>query len=149
VDIAGNLRPTFTDYPARVDMGCYQYGASASTNPIALGAELALGAEDDPLADTDGDGFSNGDELIAGTDSYNENDYFRVSHQQSQADGSVLVAWASIQGSLYTVQSTDSLTGTWTNESGYVSLAGTGGVMTFSGSLPTGSRFYRVLVRQP
>jgi subtilisin family serine protease len=149
VDIAGNLRPTFTDYPVRVDMGCYEFGASASTNPISLGSQIALeSSEADPLADTDGDGVSNGDEMVAGTDSLNENDYFRVYHQQSQADGSVLVAWSSIQGSLYTVQSTDSLTGAWTDESGYVNIAGTGGVMTFSGSLPFGSRFYRVLVRQ-
>jgi subtilisin family serine protease len=149
LDLDGRERPTA--YPDRVDMGCYEYGATLPAPEAIVNPQTASagGSAPDPLADTDGDGFTNGEEITSGTDIYDETDYFRVYHQQSQADGSVLVAWQSIVGSVYTVQSTDSLTGTWVNQSGYVNLAGTGGVMTFSGSLPSGSRFYRVLVRQP
>ena len=156
VDLDGNLRPVSADYPVRVDMGCYQFGAPASTNPIALGAELpldsgpALGAEASPLADTDGDGVSNGAEMIAGTDMYNSSDYFRVYHQQSQTDGSVLIAWQSVVGSLYTVQSTDNLiSGAWSNVTGSASLSGTGGMMSFSATKDSGVRYYRVVVRRP
>jgi hypothetical protein len=48
------------------------------------------------------------------------------------------------------VQSTDNLVGgVWNNVAGYTGLDGTGGVMTFSESLPDTVRYYRVLVYQP
>jgi hypothetical protein len=148
VDLNGDLRPTV--WPDRVDMGCYEYGTSAATNPIALGSEIA---QEEPsanlLADTDGDGFSNGAEMMAGTDMEDSSDYFHVTYQQSQVDGSVLIAWQSIADSYYTVQSTDSLTGTWIDEPLCTNQAGTGGIMTFSAELPSGTRYYRVLVYQP
>ncbi|MDD3275506.1 MAG: S8 family serine peptidase [Kiritimatiellales bacterium] len=149
VDLNGNARPSV--WPDRVDMGCYEYGTSPATNWIALGAEIAQ-AEPvaDPLADTDGDGFTDGAELVAGTSAYDPLDYFHVTYEPSSAGGTVLVEWQSIVGPFYTVQSTDKLVGgTWVNEPGYVGQKGTGGVMSFSGTLPGGIRYYRVLVYQP
>lgn len=150
VDLAKNMRPT-NGLSDRVDLGCYEYNpAGLATNWVALGSEIVQQKPAaDPLADTDGDGFTDGAEIMAGTDMYNDMDYFRVYHEQSQVNGSVLVAWQSVSGSLYTVQSTDRLTGLWANEPGYTGLSGTGEVMSFSRTLPEGVRFYRVLVYQP
>ena len=125
VDLAGNLRPVFTDYPARVDMGCYQFGAPAATNPIALGAELAPGT---PKADP-----------------------FPVYCEQSQTDGSVSIGWQSVPGGWYTVQWTDSLTsGVWNDLPGYINLRGDGSVMRVS-LVKDGAaiRYFRVVVYCP
>lgn len=150
LDLDGRRRPVA--YPDRVDMGCYEFGAPLPSPESIINPapeSLSGGATPDPLADTDGDGFLNGEEVIAGTDMYDADDYFQVYHRQSLADGSVLIEWSSISGSLYTVQSTDRLTGLWANEPGYTGLSGTGEVMSFSRTLPEGVRFYRVLVYQP
>jgi hypothetical protein len=124
VDIAGNLRPTFTDYPGRVDMGCYQDGALASTNPIALGAELVSGT---PKVDP-----------------------FPVYCEQSQTDGSVQIAWQSVPGGLYPVQWTDNLIGgVWSDVPGYINLPGNGNVMIFSLVKDSPVRYFRVVVYCP
>ncbi len=148
LDLDGNQRPTAL--PARVDMGCYEYGAVPSA-PDAI-ADLIGGAAPDPLADADSDGLSNGDEMIAGTDIYNSDDYFRVYHEQSHVDGSVRVAWQSVVGCLYIVQSTDNLiSGVWSNIeiSGQVEQIGTGSAMFYETQAPEAVRYYRVQVRQP
>ena len=152
LDLDGNVRPTAL--PGRVDMGCYEFGAIPPAPDAAADPDVAAastgGAAPDPLADSDGDGFSNGAEMTAGTDIYDRNDYFRASSEQSHADGSVLISWQSITGSRYTVQFTGNLaSGTWSNVAGYTDLPGTGSVMSFSEKMPGTVRYYRVLVRQP
>jgi hypothetical protein len=147
LDLDGNQRPTAL--PARVDMGCYEYGAVPPA-PDAI-ADLIGGAAPDPLADADSDGLSNGDEMIAGTDIYNSDDYFRVYHEQSHVDGSVRVAWQSVVGCLYIVQSTDNLiSGVWSNIaiSGQVEQIGTGNAMFYEMQAPGAVRYYRVQVRK-
>jgi hypothetical protein len=149
VDLATNSRPwNPTNFPDRVDMGCYEDGTGTVTNWIALGAELALEApEADPLMDTDGDGVSNGAEMSAGTDIYNSDSYFRVYNEQVVAGGSVLISWQSTPGYAYAVQTTSSLMSPWTT---VTNMTGTGAVMSFTGDMPTDSvRYYRVLVRKP
>jgi len=151
VDRAGRSRPTIEDFPDRVDMGCYEYGTGPSPDPIALGAEIAQQEPVmDPLADTDGDGILDADEWMVGTDPYNANDFFRADHRQALSDGSMQIEWRSVAGTVYTVQSTDSLTsGFWADIPGYTGLAGTGSLMSCSISPEGPVCYYRVRAYRP
>ena len=144
VDLNGDMRPT--TWPDRVDMGCYESDSSPAPSPMAMGAEVAM-TEPAATGDTDGDGFSDAAEIALQTDPLKTEDYFRVTHQQSQVDGTVLIAWQSVVGCFYTVQITDSLLGSWTDVT--VEVEGDGSVMSYEDVLPGGVRYYRVLVRIP
>ena len=149
VDLAENLRLGI--WPNRVDVGCYEFGAGPAPDPIALGAEMIQADEmADPLADTDGDGFTDGVEFAMQSDALSASDYFRVTYDQSfLADGTMFFAWESISGYFYTVQTTDNLLGSWSNVAGCIEKHGTGSVMTFHHTQPDATCFYRVLVRIP
>ncbi|QHI70825.1 S8 family serine peptidase [Tichowtungia aerotolerans] len=154
VDLAKNERPRAADFAGgnRVDLGSYEFDhLGAVMDYIALGAEVVQAeAAPDPLADTDGDGFADGEEIALGTDRYDTGDYFRISHDQSQAGDTSLIAWNSQVGCYYTVQVTDSLVGgVWTDLEGWTDVAGDGSDMICSDTRPDGARFYRVLVRIP
>jgi len=151
LDLATNARPTAVDYPALVTMGCYQLNSTGTvTNYIALGAEIAQTEPvTDPLADTDGDGFTDGAELAMQTDRYNSGDYFRITHDQSLDGDTAMIAWDSVSGCYYTVQFTDSLLGEWTDVEGWIEVPGTGEAMVCDDTREESSRFYRVLVRTP
>jgi hypothetical protein len=148
VDLAGNLRPT--TWPDTVDMGCYEYGALPSPDPIALSAEVIQATlVPDPTADTDGDGFSDSDEIALKTDRYDTDDYFTITHDQSLEDNTALIAWESAEGCFYTVQFTESLTGQWTNIEGWIGIEGDGSTMICKDTRDAATRFYRVLVSIP
>ncbi len=155
VDLNGDLRTSLANYLTnsvptnRIDMGCYEFGSSAATNPIALGSEVAE-AEFLPMADTDGDGFTDGDEVALGTDRYDDGDYFSVTHQQSLIDGSVRIGFQTVDGALYTVQVAASLTsGVWFDTPGWTEVLGDGSFMVYEGTLSGAVRYYRVLVLTP
>ena len=148
VDLAGNLRPTA--WPNRIDMGCYEFGASAATNPIALGSELIqMMPVANPLTDTDGDGFTDGVELAMQTDALSASSYFGITHDQSLQGDMALIAWQSVSGCLYTVQFTDSLLGGWADVSGWINKPGDGSVMICADTREGATRFYRVIVSIP
>ena len=152
VDLNRNLRPLPDSYSTsnRVDLGCYEFGASAATNPFALGAEIIqLQPAADPLADTDGDGFADGVELAMQTDALSAADYFHVTHDQSLEGGTAMIAWQSVSGCFYTVQTTDSLLGGWIDVEGWIEVPGDGSVMICDDTRDGETRFYRVLVRIP
>lgn len=152
VDLDGNARSSLADWPDRIDMGCYEYGASPSPDPVADADSVSTSEPTLNLsADTDGDGFTDGTEMTLGTDRYDSDDYFRVYHEQSLSEnGSVLVAWESVSDCNYSVQWTDNLVvGGWNSIEGQVDLPGTGDVMFYSEDLPETARYYRVLVEQP
>lgn len=95
-----------------------------------------------PLADNDGDGASNGDEDIAGTDFNDSSSKFEVGSQTMETNGDVTITWTPVAGRTYKVQTrTDLVTGDWLD----VATGQTSG--TYSDLNPAdSSKFYRVVV---
>lgn len=95
-----------------------------------------------PNADADGDGMTNLQESIAGTDPFNANSVFKISKLDATG-GNVTVHWPSVVGKRYQVFTSTDLTN-WTPLT--TLLVGTGAEMTTTaaqGVLPT---FFRVTV---
>jgi uncharacterized protein (DUF1800 family) len=98
----------------------------------------------DPSADPDGDGFSNLQEAIAGTNPFDSNSFPRIAMGVYQSTNfSVTVPCA--LGKLYQLQSIDTLGGTnWTVETNLVARSGTN--ITLSASATDTAKFYRIAI---
>jgi hypothetical protein len=81
------------------------------------------------VTDTDGDGFPDYAEFVAGTDPAQPNSILRLNSPVAQPDGTARLAWASIPGRAYLVERSSNGT-SWTAESGWI-LA-TGNLTTFA-----------------
>jgi len=62
-----------------------------------------------PDADNDGDQVANADEIIAGTDLYNEDDLFLITDIQYDSEGRAMLNWVPVEGRVYTIEWTQSL----------------------------------------
>jgi hypothetical protein len=89
--------------------------------------EIFLHHTDPLVADTDGDGQSDGAEIVAGTDPLDPGQFFAISHLVDQTMG-----WPGLAGRLYTVFAADNPAGTWTNRPDYTDQPGAAGLMTYS-----------------
>jgi hypothetical protein len=95
--------------------------------------------------DTDGDGFPDYAEFIAGTNPTLPNSYLRLANPVRQVDGSIRLQWPSVDGRVYQVQGTTNFS-TWVPLTGW--LQATGGTTT--AIVPAASinhQEYRVEVR--
>ncbi|WP_372845698.1 hypothetical protein [Pontiella sp.] len=104
---------------------------------------------DDAGGHADGDGMSNWEEYIAGTDPTNSVSCFRI--LAISGDGTI-IRWTSAEGRFYSVQATTNLPATvFSNVAGAVDLPATPDVNAFTNP-PAGNGepcFYRVQVRWP
>ncbi|MFO1441226.1 MAG: cadherin repeat domain-containing protein [Verrucomicrobiaceae bacterium] len=97
--------------------------------------------------DDDGDGMTEADEAIAGTDAFNANSRFTVGDLQTTGN-QVTLTWSSVAGKTYRIQSSTDL-GTWNNVAGSETTA-TGSTTSRTIVVMPGERqFYRVMVVVP
>ena len=98
----------------------------------------------DPNADADGDGFSNRQEAMAGTNPFDSNSYPKISvFLMSGTNGSI--SMPAQLGKLYQLQSATDLGGTnWLTETGMVVRAGTN--LTFLSPADSMMKFYRITI---
>ncbi|HWD18502.1 MAG TPA: hypothetical protein VHB20_04430 [Verrucomicrobiae bacterium] len=96
-----------------------------------------------PTFDADGDGQSNWQEYVAGTDPLDATSVFKL---QSAAGSAFALQWPSVSGKHYIVQSSSSPdAANWTNVS---TNAGTGGMIKWTDSNPAPqARFFRAIVQ--
>lgn len=85
---------------------------------------LVVGSNDS-AADIDGDGQSNLDEYLAGTDPQNGESVFRISGLSAPSGGSVSITWPGIAGKRYRISTSPDLV-TWTPQPTAVDCLATG-----------------------
>jgi len=101
-----------------------------------------------PTDDYDGDGISNGDELIAGTDAASTNSVFVASSTSVSMNGLYVVEWPSVKGRIYSLSRvTDLLSGIESNIA--TGIDATPPANTYEDTSPTPSSFYKIRVQKP
>jgi hypothetical protein len=119
-------------------------GISDSWRATHFGSPTATNAASCAVCDTDGDGFGNAQEYLAGTDPQDSSNLLRV-NSFSPSGNDMDIAFGTVFGMNYRVEYTsDLVTGTWfvlTN-----SISGTGGIIQIvdPGAIGQPARFYRV-----
>jgi uncharacterized protein DUF1800/PA14 domain-containing protein/putative Ig domain-containing protein/CHRD domain-containing protein/thrombospondin type 3 repeat protein len=100
----------------------------------------------DPNLDSDGDGFPNIMECLAGTDPFNANSYPKIG-SVSLSGTNFVMNMPSVPGKLYQLQSCQSLVAAsmvWSNETSVIAQAGTTNV-TFPAPANLSGKFFRVV----
>jgi hypothetical protein len=105
-----------------------------------------LGGSTDPLADPDGDGLTNWEEYLAGTDPLNATSDLAVFMVRPLGDGRMELTWPSVPGRSYQIERATSVDGAYSVLA--ADLPAEIPVNTWiDEAAPTGAAFYRVLVR--
>lgn len=99
-------------------------------------------------SDRDGDGLSDGQELIAGTAPTRPTSVFRVTGVATPTNGTVQLAWPSTSNRVYTIQRAADLTGTWSNLVAGIAATPPGNTYNDTNAFGSTKWFYRVLGRQ-
>ncbi|HUJ09094.1 MAG TPA: hypothetical protein VL171_03645 [Verrucomicrobiae bacterium] len=114
------------------------------------GYEVANGLNplvNDASGDLDGDGMSNLREYLAGTAANNAASVFKISAVTPQMGGGFVVAWQSVPGKTYQLQSTDDLGTPFASLGGTITASGV--TTSYLDSTATGQRFYKVKLIAP
>jgi|688.fasta_scaffold07048_4 glycosidase len=94
------------------------------------------------FGDDDGDGQTNADELIAGTDPLNPSSRFQINSILTSGSG-FTITWTPVPGKIYTIEAREDLSsGRWVE----IATGLTTGSYTDSSSLPS-KKFYRLVVQ--
>ena len=104
----------------------------------------------DPALDADGDGESNANESLAGTDPLSASSVFRIT-SALKSNKDLRLDWTTVGGHKYVVQTSTNLTGTFFDLSNVINVGGQGeGTTSYvhSGGATNRARFYRVRLVQ-
>ena len=107
------------------------------------------GVDDVAEKDLDGDGMTNYEEFVAGTDPTDALSFFAITSVQievvadPETDGFAL-QWPSVKGRVYTVYAADALVGPWVE---LAELDGSGATLTHRSDGTRTARFFKVAVR--
>jgi glycosidase len=108
----------------------------ASSATLSSGQTLSITS----AGDNDADGMNNAAEIVAGTDPLNASSIFKVNSIAVQG-GNVTLTWQAVAGRSYKVESSTTLSGSWTTKATGLQIG------TFSESKPADAKvFYRVVV---
>ncbi len=133
--------------PAVGKILAYDSDADGMPNFWETEQQLNSGDAADAARDDDGDGFSNAQEFLAGTDPHNAESRPGISQFYADAGG-FHIQFPTVLDRFYNVQFTDDLTDLW--QPLQSDISGTGGVLDVidaSATAPLTKRFYRVETR--
>jgi hypothetical protein len=121
--------------------GSYSVTVRNGAAPNGVTATFSLTVLD-PAADSDGDGMSNVQELIAGTNPLDGSSYLKVNRINPRSDV-VIIEFSAVSNHTYTVQFTDALPSGWQRLAD-VPAAPTNRTETVLDRAPAPNRFYRL-----
>ena len=107
----------------------YNLTAANSAGTVTIPFTIVVdNSGDDPDADSDGDGWTDGEEAILGTNPQDPSDAFDI--QMSLGNADIELRWMSVSGRTYTVESSNDLN-SWTQA---ITIAGDGTEKSYSHS---------------
>lgn len=118
-------------------------GGGAASNRWDIGAVEYIW----PLADSDGDGFIDADEAVAGTDATNGASWLALGLNGSGAGPRL--SWWGMAGRRYDLEYAVVATGEWGGVVGATNVAGTNGMHWFTNAVPETHRFFRLRAVRP
>lgn len=125
---------------------------SISTSGVITFTKPSSTPQPDPNADDDGDGFTNGQEAIAGTNPNDGNDFFRV-NAVTHSSGNSLVSFKPVAGRTYTLRYSENLQPPWETIATWPSGTTPPSTHTFTDNDPVRTArpkgFYQIVVSQP
>lgn len=146
---------SLTATATNLQAGIPYYFAVAAYNAAgiqsSLSSELTWTAPLSSLVDTDGDGMTDREEQIAGTDPYNSHSVFSLTISSAPSGGSApgtVLQWTSVSGRYYQVTRSMDLMATPPFSNVAAPIQATGPVTSFTDtdSPPNGTRFYQIQV---
>ncbi|MEL0120413.1 MAG: thrombospondin type 3 repeat-containing protein, partial [Opitutae bacterium] len=135
-DVSGKVE--FTVSPSQTTT--YNLTAANSAGTVTIPFTIVVDNSGDPDADSDGDGWTDGEEAILGTDPQDPSDAFDI--QMSLGNADIELRWMSVSGRTYTVESSNDLN-SWTQA---ITIGGDGTEKSYSTSTTDELRFFRLVI---